>query len=975
MKEKDIDIRIIRLGKWQIPRTKEITKNECENNYLSIGYFDMINIIEGEKKGKSHLFTNAYMCLSKQNETSDEKEKLENLLEEYTIQELIGYTNVGENGFSLTEIKAFWEKKSFLLFVSLIHIDCDSDVNAIVERIREKFKGKNYLYYFAFDYSGIIIFAKEMNIEVYLHLLFELNYEKNDLGKKLIRDSYSFYGMDKEIVIECFERFSEAEENQEVESIEQKIAEARKRNENVEREIYEWESELKKKIYDDVILPIDSEDTLSITINIGVQNFEIYKKFLDKVKRIEPTKLYRDYGMLGRHDISITKENITLKWLVYVQYILNGLVIEEEGTFDTVFSAHETFGKVENLKEYNDTKEKNNNKIYAKGREKLSLICEEFEEKYEKITKDTKDKKIETYDGQYLYAIRAVKHSILSILKNRYAEEFVLCIYRPFIGFLDYLSKRIEEEKEKPEVESFDICYRSFFSCLDSLVNCAMHSERQFIQITAFNATIYDVPSKLLAFYMSLLDDMKEIMAGDKDKTYTFILTPSFANKIKVQVLSYRDEKQLPHDRILNVEINEKSLYNPPEVERTLVHEISHYLGDEFRKRDVRRERLTFTIVYLILAHIFPHEFLNYGEGIEKLAREISKYLLKMRGFVEESNCYSNKLRLLGKKVLREFRCNEIIKDMLYNYIVNVLGQYKEVQNSFYVKQVVQKYLGVVPNEECDCAVVSQLIMNEISETIEYININRYARFLKNGEMEDSVNIFDETKNLNNMELDEVVGVLVRMYNESYADIQKILVTGMCYQDYLLGFLGDENDSWEFHIENNLEDMGRISMVSMVIEKCGLWKYTDEGKVTQKMNYKFYRLHNAVQKIINGVNKNMRMKDEETFIDFRKKHEEYISIMSYKTNKESLEYLKMSEQDSTKVKFLNTRIYFELLRYLYRCVETSVKEYRKEGKRNKIEELRKTMWIVNESKDVQEVFEEMNRKIREYRDRVFEIEN
>lgn len=968
-----VDIRIIQLGKWQVPRTETIQKG-TQHTYLSMGYFDMINIIEGTETRYPHVFSNAYMSLPRQKES---RQKLDELLKEYTIQELIGYTNVGQNGFSETYIREFWEDSSFLLFVSLIHIDREGNVEDIIKRIRCIFYGKKYIYYFSFDYSGILLFVKGEGIKDYLQLLFQLNYEKADGGRKLIRDSYSFYGFQRDQLLKHFKSFQKAHTSSEAKKLEAELENALK-NAGEQEKCRSLKQELRAVLYDSVDIALENEEEFSITINIGVQNYETYKRFLKKIERIEPEDSYRKYGMLGRHDISLVKENATLKWLVYIQYLLNELIkdafSDKKGiqSYDALFSAHETFGKIDDMGDYDDTEIMSENRVYSNAGKELEDLCEKFEKVLKSaVEEDTKAGKV-TYNGQYLFAVHAVKHSLLSILKNRYAEDFVLCIYRPFIGYLKYLIQKIEEERDRPRPELFDECYKNFYICLDSLVNSAMHSERQFIQATAFNAVIYDVPAKLLAFYMAIINDMKAIMKETDDAEYTVILTPSFSNEIGVKVISYNDryEEKLPHDRLLKVEINEKSLYNPTEVERTMVHEISHFLGENIRRRDVRRDRIIFSTVFLVLTHIFSAEILNAEAGIEVLAKDITETLKKTRGFSESECSYSNDLRTLGIKVAYEFKTNKVIERKLHDYVTEYLKT--DCSEDIYLKRVIQKYLGIEKMID-EPRILANLVMEEIREEIEYLNIDRVSRLVRNGETEQSINFNNGKKNLNKITLTWATESFVKMYYEAYADIQKVLVTGIGYQDYLLGFLGGLDDQWQIPIEGNMEDMGRISMVSMVMEKCGMWKCEKEYPVLQPIEGKLSRLHYAVQKNIEKVDEINYAK--KIFMTFREKNAMYIGEMSHVSSFSAPDNLVFMNDSTGKeppeISFLTARLYLELLRYLYHCVEASVTEYSKTEKKNKIKKLRGTMGTINKCEDVQAVFVELNNKIRAYREEVF----
>lgn len=263
--------------------------------------------------------------------------------------------------------------------------------------------------------------------------------------------------------------------------------------------------------------------------------------------------------------------------------------------------------------------------------------------------------------------------------------------------------------------------------------------------------------------------------------------------------------------------------------------------------------------------------------------------------------------------------------------------------------------------------------MDEIKESIEYLDIERISRFVRNGEVEQNINKNNRSKNLKETTLTRVVGIIVKMYYEAYADIQKVLVTGIGYQDYLTGFIGGLGEQWKIPVEGNMEDMGRISMVSMVMEKCGMWKFEKEYPALDPIESKLGRLHHAVQKIIEKVDE---INSEKTvFTSFKEENKVYIQDMLHESTSSDLYTDEFSndfaDEQPQEISFLTARIYLELLRYLYHCVKASVAEYSKEDKKNKINKLRETMKIVNECKDVKVVFIEMNNKIREYREEVF----
>lgn len=929
MDNSNIDTRILRLGKWQIPRSERVFKMEAERTYLSMGYFDMIEIVKADCE-EHHAFRKAYKSLMRQKwETWTQGKQDEHILEEYRLQEFSIFTNSKTTekdtrvGFMEDEIQRFWGSEQLLLFISLIHIDNESNVTKIVDRIRNIFDKQNYLYYFSFDYSGIVLFSKCNSVANYLKLLFRLNYEKDEEGKKLIRDSYSFYGLYKEKLKSYFTLF-------------------------------------KNDSYKNVQTDLDDTEKFTAVVNIGVQNYETYKKLWKQLEDAGVNQRENMFGMLGRHDISVVKNDATMKWLVYVQYLLDELTKEYLGSSDKLFSTHETFIKIKNIDEFKDTNDNEENKFYTFIKDNLEIVCQQYSEALRNVDR--------RYHGQYHFPVQEIRYSILSILKNRYAENFVLCLYRPFVEFLTYLTVKLQKWDTTDRRDIFNKCYTDFFNCLNALVNSAMHSERQFIQATAFDAVIYDVPAKILAFYMALIDDVKEIMRGDNDKKYTFILTPSFSNDILVSVISYQEENVLPHDRILKVEINEKSLYNPPEIEWQIVHEVAHFMGDDSRKREIRKERMIFSVIFVVLIRIFHSSLLNgHIKELEVLTEELKNMLMKWGHFSKDVENYSSCLYFLGNDIQEEFKRNEQIKSCVQSYLMYRLEDFSEnVKLQDYVERLFLKHGGTVNREilkKTDRKIISNMILLDMEERMSYLNVESYERFLKYGEMDRSV-LSQEEDELEKYPLGEIVRVLLSIYYEAYADIQEVLITGIDYQDYLLNFLGNEEGAWELETKDNMEDMGRISMVCMVMEKCGFWKYGRSHAVPENRKEQLQRLHTAVQSIIQTVDRTADL--GEVFGEFRERNADYIKEMSHS---DSLADWILSENNPImKISFTEARLYLEVLRYLYRCVESSVKKYSE--KKDMIINLRNTMDTVNQCRDIQEVFIQMSQKTEQYKEKI-----
>lgn len=950
-KVEKLDIKILQLGKWQVPKTKTLDTGN-ENNYLSMGYFDMINVIDVQENPQVHAFRRAYNGSPRQLWKPMQKESGKSVekLEEYTVQELMLFTNVSKEEFSDEYIKKFWQDDSLLLFVSLIHIDNDSQIDSIIKKLKEEYLDEKSIYYFSFDYSGIVLLSKAESISQYIKKMFQLNYQENEDGEKLIRDSYSFYGFNKKKLQEIFQIFSNAEKQQ--------------------------------MTYKDINIGYAATEKFSATINIGIQNFKKYEQLREKLSTTVGEENYQEYGLLGRHDISIVNETADLKWLIYVQYILNDLTKEENSSFSALFSTHETFVKIKLTEDYVDGKPKGKNETYHCANVRMHEVCNKYFEAFDKCGKK--------YDGQYEFPIYAVQHSILSILKNRYAEDFVLCMYQPFIEFVEYLTGKLEDEDNA--VRAFDKCYSDFFACINSLVNSAMHSERQFIQATAFNAVIYDVPAKIMAFYMAVIQKTKRIMGNEEDRKYTFILTPSFSNEIAVEIISYREEKKLPADRILKVSINEKSLYDPPAFEQRMTHEIAHFLGDKLRNRRERKVCIEKSILYIVIFQVLPDSLLNLGE-FQQLVEDIYNVLIRYERFDPEKDEYSVKLYSLGAEIAKEFLYNSEIECLLYDFVKETLKKSEKKNTAKENLDAINKYLSEICTrnfesfssensyvnmrgqmKENGLDVLANLVMDDVKKGMLYLDIEEYG-MMRYGKINRSIAAKYGDKPLKKFTLGQYVKDIISMYSESFSDIQMILVTGIGYCEYLKGFIYTEEIDLGTFIKEFCS-IGRVFVTVMTLSQCGVWGEIKNFRFCKGTDERIIQLHSEIVHRINALDYAISEEDKNTFENVKISQD---SIL----NKSQIDKKMMIENDFLEEEWepgtyendslIQAIIHAELYHYLMNCMKDSIAYYESEERSSEIANLRKDMQTVNECKDIKMVFETITSVIQNYNTEIFHL--
>lgn len=966
MATKKIDIRIIKLSKWQIPKSEDIFSyhGQEKNAFLSIGYFDMIEVQEVTGSELDHPLLRAFYSSHRhQNEKDDESSQYEHLMKNYTTQELILFTNIGEEGFSKRKIESFWKTDSLLTFVSLIHVDNDTtngsspEVNDLIDRINRIFNRKNYLYYFSFDYSGIVILAKNMSIQQYLKVLFQLNFENEDNNRKWIRDSFSLYGLDKRILRECFSLLKE------------------------------------KKSIKELIPELYRNDQFSAAVNIGVQNYAHYRDFYDELKNdsFYTKGVVDEYGLLGRHDISIVNNSADLEWLIWIQYLLNKYTIKSEQNLeDSLFSTYETFVKLKEPPVYGDMIIGVKNEAYQCAANHLDKLCNRLE-------KNLLNNR-ERYCGEYISPIRAVKYSILSILKNRFAEDFVLCMYQSFVEFLSYLIEKTELEVD--DVSAFDKTFNEYFRGLNSLVNSAMHSERQFVQATAFNAIIYDVPSKIMAFYVATIQELQNLVRSEKDKRYTFLLTPSFREQIFVRVISYKKEKP-PHDRILMVSISERSLYNPSQVIHCMAHEVAHFVGDELRNRNMRKQCLISSLVHLILCDLFPR-FFYFSEKFDSLKKDIIKEFTSWDFYLEQGN-YSDDLDNLASIIPAEFHKNANIKELIKKFIANEIEGCSNQEQ----KKNIEEFVSYISKQETgmDSNMFKSIIVKETEYTCDEICVltnliweDMYRR-ISEIYSDVSVDIFMGellpssvpqlgSGILKKVPISEYLVALKSAYSESFADIQMILLLGITYEKYLISFVSEEQLDISI-FETSTEDVLRVVAVVMIMKYVKFWEIPrkadlfkdfhdteqnskNEKELKRRMYKELIDFHTIIQKKIEIIENTIDFDNAEVLDELCKKVQKYKKVicagekMDENCHRDSDEYIQLDDPLGDD---LLTPLVVELLKYLKKCVDQSVEHYAQ--KTDDIIMLKKTIDPVIACDNIKQVFFKVCQEIDKYKSSLF----
>lgn len=835
-----IDARLIKLGKLFVPKTNPFsdynnTDEICNNSFFSTGYFNYISIYDiSNKKGYVASMDETYTKSKEHIKIPDKDECSYQYVKVFTNVDICDEDDFEDNrkcfNYSKQEVESFWNKDKLVMFLSMIHIG-NSNLTTVIERIEKTYKkyANDYLIYFTLDYSDIILFFKSDKIINYISIVEKLDFGFDD---NLIGDSYTIYGYNSS----KYKQFYEENMNKTYNDIDEDI----------------WKSYCK------------FEESFYASINIGLESKNNLKQLINTIKSTETEKdSISFYNMYGRQDLSIVNTKANSKWLLYTLLQIDkastntSMQNNESDSVDKYANGvilYETFIKakinIDDIEEVKILADNNRDLFFIKVKNKINY---EFK-KFMKIAE------IQKPFQRYIIPIQEIKNSTLSIIKNNFAEEFILSMLESFLALLSHMKELIldydkystyEEELKslndseksyiyylrKKELENlFNNYVNDYLTALNCLVNTVMHSDRQFIQATAFNAVFFDVPPKLVAYYSTLIYQYKEIMDDNKDYSYSFVFTPNLKVGITLKPLTTENP---PIDRLIIISITEDSMYSFKSVFRRLAHETAHFVGTKFRCRDIRMKKIIRTFFYLAFVNAIKTPFILNNHFFE-LNRNLSSDIetTHLICFDDEYSYRFEELEQLLSMSLLSNTDNKEAKSIHY-HIKNRLNEYysKHLKDSLlhsknelkpkpnkndYTENTISDdvfdYIENTLNEHFDI----ETLQTYDDETINRL-CNSIANFLSEKLFLEYDELFsDNSQNGYDKRTHKQLSSFINIYKETFSDLQAIILLNLTFKEYLECFVFDENLNPDI-FENDMTDLCRIVVVTKLMFDVGLW--------------------------------------------------------------------------------------------------------------------------------------------------------
>lgn len=884
----NIDCRVIKFSKWILPKTKSYFSMKNEMG-LTVGYFDFVNVekinnithpLQGYITTKNNNWKDfAKMCKEK----IDNKAPIESDKHDLTSQQIYAFTNIGTENLNLAiydkeKLESFWTDKAFLRYYSLLHISDavnKESIKQIISKINKEFGQNNGTYrticYFSLDYSDIIICSKDYSITEFTKAIFRLNYNSNE-NRKLVRDSFSLLSIDMEM-------------NRELSFIIKENIKTKKYDELVKLvNEFAYKNNLNTDYFNDNFIS---------SFNVGIQNYQIFESAKNELLNIGLK--FECYKMLGRHDVTISSNNSNLIWLIIIQNVIDTYSTKNNKNLEFINKQINEKNALFNCEAYIRIPfDKSEKYIDVDPESHYSLYYSNAKNVLENALKNLNVETINKLKSEHLIPIMVLSNSILELLKNGFADDFVLCIFESYIVFLNYYIDKCNDDRLYIR-DSLDTCLNNYFDNVNALINSAMHGDRQFIQSPSFNPVFYDVPPKLMAYYTAMTHKINGIIRTVEDKgyKYSFMFRPSFSREIKLIPYSY--EENAPADRLLTVMINETYLYYPYTVISQMCHEIAHYVGDGNRKRKTRKVHFIKCMLY-DLCYNFVDEYLDSNI----IDIPIISWVDDIFEIVEKEFFYN---------VNVEYSVN--FRNLFYQTLSNIFNNSRKYEN------VHKKFISKIAED-----------LKDLSKDIIYI---RFIEYLKQKMFLLGCNYQDEPI--------ETIKIIEKVFSEIYADLQMILILDMSLEEYLEQFL---NFNYRDNIKRRADSYYRILNIVILFTFLGKWK----------VNHEYAKKNNLLKNIYENMHEYFKFFFNE---DTEELVEDFNFIYNCKNFGETLEDIIIynSEKPNKIYNYWNFRIQSYLLESYY----SSEKSYfGDENKKKKIEEFRDNINIVRNFNNATDVF-------------------
>lgn len=219
-----------------------------------------------------------------------------------------------------------------------------------------------------------------------------------------------------------------------------------------------------------------------------------------------------------------------------------------------------------------------------------------------------------------LDSIKGIKKNLYQLInslqkfeKTPFADYMYLPVMLPLYMALDIMQKK-DSTVDLEEVYNY---FYDFMKAFNLCVQNSNRSDRQFTQTPEFNIRLYDIPTKMYAFYYAYVYNLREFLSAlSKDELpheYEFLICQGITNSLRVDKCF---KKMSREKELFIVEIPEWAAFEPQMMLIALTHELGHVVGAEIRLRP-ERVKILEQIACKMLCRYSKIKWFQRDEGAE----------------------------------------------------------------------------------------------------------------------------------------------------------------------------------------------------------------------------------------------------------------------------------------------------------------------------------------------------------------------
>jgi len=338
--------------------------------------------------------------------------------------------------------------------------------------------------------------------------------------------------------------------------------------------------------------------------------------------------------MHGHHNVFIQFRNIPVKFLIFL-LLPNGLLSHENELFGTSIYNIET----DCLYDFD---------IADGERVQDTQVTDDLPELLTDMYIKTVQKYLENENNTYLHNLVLILNALSQFEHFRMARDVYYLVFRAFNNFLMEFDK-LSREKNDEKIDELNVEITKMIGYINSVVTQSIHTDQNFLAIPGYSGISFWLPIKLTIYYQELAYKIIKIYR-EKKHQYDVMLVPELETKPYTKEKRIEGSENIIHTII--VKFGQRMLFQPS-LHIVLIHELSHYIGEEYRQRILRKNKIVELMAFLTVKFLFKGVIQENGS----IQKEIDSYITNVQ---EKIGAFY--LRKINKKCSNDYYASDIAK-------------------------------------------------------------------------------------------------------------------------------------------------------------------------------------------------------------------------------------------------------------------------------------------------------------------------